>query len=111
MTYKKVKKSEKKENKMEFNTFKEIKHYPLCVYNRMVMCHNLLEDFGKQTLENYLDIFSMKEKRDILLMNAYMQKHGVEATRMAVMRGFEPSYDIKQGVVCLREELKGNRGE
>lgn len=73
------------------NRFDDIAHIPLRVYNRLVMAHNLLEDGGEVASRAYLDSFNEKERRQMLLMNAFVQKKGAEAAKKFVTEGLEPS--------------------
>lgn len=64
---------------IDMNRFDDIKHTPLRVYNRAVVTFNLLEDFGREAVENYFNLFSEQEKKQIFLMNQYIRSKGKDA--------------------------------
>jgi hypothetical protein len=74
----------------DFNTFSEIKHTPLRVYNRTVLTSNLLDDFGVETARSYLEKFTQHEKNQIRVMQGYILAVGPKQVRDEVMGGFQP---------------------
>ncbi len=64
-----------------FNRFDEIEHMPLKVFNRAVLSHNLLEDFGSYTVQEYFNLFKEWEKKQIFLMNMIIKKYGADKAR------------------------------
>lgn len=70
-----------------FNAFEEIQHMPLRVYNRCVMMNNILNDFGKQQLQTYIEQFSVTERKQLYIMNAFIKKFGVEVAKKKVTEG------------------------
>lgn len=76
-------------NKNEMNRFDEIEHTPLRVYNRVVMCFNILEDLGKAALEEYLKIFSEGEKKQMYIMQGLIKSKGPDEVRRMALEGME----------------------
>ena len=69
-----------------FERFDAIKHIPLRVYNRVVMMNNLHEDAGANAAKAYAESFSEAERQQMYIMMAYIQSHGVEATKKFVTK-------------------------
>lgn len=82
-----------------FDTFKEVKHNPLKVFNRTVMFHNILEDYGMGPLEDYCDNFNAHERWEIICMTEAIKRHGVDTVRSWVLKGFEPELSDEQVIV------------
>lgn len=78
---------------MNFNKFDDIDHLPLRVFNRTVFMTNLMEDFGADAVKEYANLFTTGEKKQIMLMSAYIKHHGVDQTRKDVTGGLEVVYD------------------
>lgn len=76
-----------------FNTFSEIKHTPLRVYNRVVMMNNIIEDFGKDTLEEYISNFSQMERKQMFVMAHFLKHHGPKVTQEVVTKGLDFKVD------------------
>ena len=70
--------------KNNFNLFKDIKHTPLRIYNRVVMSYNLKSDFGQAVVEDYISCFNEEEKKQMLLMTKLVQKKGKDAVMKMV---------------------------
>jgi len=69
------------ESKPTFNKFDEIEHMPLRVFNRTAMLFNLMDDFGNTVAEEYLNMFNEGQKQQILIMNLYIKKFGLDKAR------------------------------
>lgn len=65
----------------EFNTFNDIDHLPLRVYNRAVLAYNLMDDSGGYSLQEYLNLFTQAELTQIYMMIQYIRTKGVEAAK------------------------------
>ena len=74
----------KKEN---FNLFTEIEHRPLRIYNRVVMSYNLREDFGELVSQDYIDCFSVADRKEMLLMTKLVQLKGKDEVMKLVQKG------------------------
>jgi len=72
-----------------FNKFEEIQHTPLRVYNRVVMMNNILADFGKEKLQEYIEQFSEGERKQMFVMQHYLRYHGPKKTIEDVTKGVE----------------------
>lgn len=71
----------------KFNTFNEIQHRPLRIYNRSVMFHNLYEDQGKFVAEQYANSLSKEERLEIAQMTALVKKLGPKKVKAMVTEG------------------------
>lgn len=83
-------------NKEDMNRFDDIEHMPLRVYNRSVMCFNILDDLGSSALEEYMKIFSKGELKQIRIMNALVKGKGVDEARRMATKGLEFSDEDHQ---------------
>lgn len=75
------------------SNFNEVQHKPLQVYNRAVMCYNILEDGGRAPLEDYIEQFSTEERREISQMMQLVKTLGVKKTVDLVRKGLTFSDD------------------
>lgn len=66
---------------------------PLRVFNRAVMAHNLIEDGGIYTAEEYLSTFSQNELAQIYVMINFIQNKGPEAARNFATKDLELAND------------------
>lgn len=73
----------------KFNTFSDIQHRPLRIYNRAVMFSNLFEDQGKVIAEEYAQSFSDKERLEMAQMIALVRKIGVKKVQQLVTEGVD----------------------
>ena len=64
-----------------FNTFHDVQHLPLRVYNRVVTAYNIKEDFGTAILEEYFENFSAAEKWQMFNMMEFIKRNGREAAK------------------------------
>lgn len=71
----------------QLNRFNDVQPKRLRVFNRVVVAFNLVDDFGKAALEDYLEDFSSLEQLEMQVMSAYIQKHGPEKVRKEVING------------------------
>lgn len=69
----------------DFTTFSEIQDERLRVFNRAVMCMNILEDFGKEPFLDYVSNFTSVEKAEILTILQQVKVQGPEGVRKEVM--------------------------
>lgn len=74
------------ENKVDFNRFDEIKHFPLKIFNRVVLAFNIRDDFGQHVLEEYLEMFNNEERLAMLSMYQFIKKNGAEAAKQLVTK-------------------------
>ena len=72
-----------------FQTFNDIKHIPLRVYNRVVLMANLLSDFGPDASAQYAEIFNKTEMAQMRAMMSMIEAHGVDAVKKTVLKGVE----------------------
>ncbi len=82
---------------MEFNRFDDVPHKPLRVFNRVAMASNLLEDFGEDVSEEYISLFTQKERINIHLLADFIQHNGVKTAREVCTRDMEIKYDVGEG--------------
>ena len=82
---------------MEFNKFDDIEHKPLRVFNRVAMASNLLEDFGEDVSEQYIALFTAKERMNIHLLADFIQHNGIKVAREVCTRDMEFRYDVGEG--------------
>ena len=84
------------------NTFNEVEHTPLRVFNRLVFLFNLLEDKGKEYASIYLKKFSQSELNEIYLMRGIVEAKGVDEVRKIVTKDvvfdYDPAEDIEYGI-------------
>lgn len=74
---------------MKFNRFTDITHAPLRVYNRAVMFHNIYEDQGKFSAEEYANSFSQAERLEMAQMTALVRKKGPKVVKALVTAGVD----------------------
>jgi len=84
--------------KKTFNTFNDIQHHPLRIFNRSVMAHNILEDQGKETMSEYLSLFTDEERVEMYKMTALVKKIGSKKLRELVTEGLVFSNEEHVGV-------------
>lgn len=75
--------------KQPFNRFEDIQHRPLRIYNRSVMVHNIYEDQGAVTSQDYFATFSKEERLEIAQMTALTRKMGAKYVKDLVTRGVD----------------------
>lgn len=68
----------------KFETFKDVEHLPLRVFNRVVMSFNIRDDFGSAILEKYLENFTAQERAEMMMMTMTIKSRGQEAVRKEV---------------------------
>jgi len=73
----------------KFNTFDDIQHRPLRIYNRSVMFHNLYEDQGKWVAQEYANALSKEARLEIAQMTALVKKIGVKKVKELVTAGVD----------------------
>lgn len=73
----------------KFNTFSDIQHRPLRIYNRAVMFHNLYEDQGRSAAEEYAQALTKEERLEIAQMTALVKKKGVKVVQALVTAGVD----------------------
>ena len=79
---------------MDYNRFDDIKHRPLQTYNRVIMARNILEDFGEGPAKNYLLSFTKEERREMLMMQSYIELYGRKAAVASATDGLVVKYDV-----------------
>lgn len=70
-----------------YSKFDEIQHTPLRVFNRVVLMTNLLQDFGKEAMENYAASFTEGERKQMFIMQEYIKVNGEKEMRQMVTNG------------------------
>jgi len=75
--------------KTQFNLFYDVQHRPLRIYNRSVMFHNLLEDQGKATAQEYANSLTKEERLEIVQMTQLVKKIGLKRLKALVTEGVE----------------------
>lgn len=72
--------------KETFKLFKDVEHIPLRTYNRVVMSFNIRSDFGNAVLQDYLSNFDENERKAMMVMTMFIQKHGYETVMKSVTK-------------------------
>jgi hypothetical protein len=75
--------------KSKFNLFNDIEHRPLRIYNRAVMFHNIYEDHGKYSAEDYANSFTKEERLEMAQMTALVKKLGTKRVKEMVTNGLD----------------------
>lgn len=75
--------------KTQFNLFRDIQHRPLRIYNRSVMFHNLYEDQGAFTAQEYADAMNKEERLEVAQMTALVKKIGPKKVKELVTAGVD----------------------
>ena len=73
----------------KFNTFDDISHRPLRIYNRSVMYHNLFEDQGPVVAKDYADALTKEARLEIAQMTALVKKVGLKKVKALVTEGVD----------------------
>ena len=73
----------------KFNTFDDIQHRPLRIYNRSVMYFNLYEDQGPVVAKDYADALTKEARLEIAQMTALVKKIGLKKVKAFVTEGVE----------------------
>lgn len=81
-----------------FNRFDEVTHTPLRVYNRVVLMHNLLEDFGTSVVADYIATFTEDERKQMFLFNAFLKKEGKEAAHKLASKDLKTDYNPEDDI-------------
>lgn len=71
---------------MVFERFDDVNYMPLRIFNRVVFLHNLISDSGKTSGSQYINLFNEVEKKQMLLMSAYIKKVGEAQARRDVTK-------------------------
>lgn len=72
-----------------FDRFDSIKNPRLRAYNRMVMMHNLKEDFGEAVLKQYLEPFNQADRKLIMAFIGITQKFGAKRAKELATENME----------------------
>ncbi len=78
----------------QFETFHNVSHMPLRVYNRVVMAYNIKDDFGNVAFENYVGKFTSHEKAQMVCMMQYIREKGTEAAKAFALKEFVPNDQV-----------------
>lgn len=60
----------------QFNTFSDIEHMPLRVFNRTIMMNNIKADLGLDKLKEYIAMFTDAEKKQMYIMQKFIELNG-----------------------------------
>lgn len=71
------------------NTFNDIKHMPLRVFNRTVTLNNIYEDSGEVGAKAYIEQFTQGERKQIFLMQNFIKAKGQDEARKFATNGLE----------------------
>ncbi len=69
-----------------YPTFDDIENVSLRTWNRCAMASNLLDDKGEAESHMYMEQFTSKAKKQMLVMFTYIKQKGYEQTKAEVMR-------------------------
>lgn len=72
---------------MSNRDFRDIESPALRTWNRCATAFNLQEDKGENAVGKYMDKFTQRERRQMMVMFDYIERKGYEATKREVMRG------------------------
>lgn len=82
---------------IEFNTFSDVQHMPLRVFNRTIMMNNIKQDLGLDKFKEYVNLFTDAEKRQMYIMQMYIKEKGYNAARKMATKDIElESEDYEQ---------------
>ena len=70
-----------------FNNFADISYGPLRTFNRVVMCHNILEDSGEASFLKYIQQFSKEDRQSMVVMSERVKELGPDKVRREVTQG------------------------
>ena len=73
----------------KFNTFDDISHRPLRIFNRSVMYFNLYEDQGPVVAKDYADALTKEARLEIAQMTALVKKVGLKKVKALVTEGVD----------------------
>ena len=73
----------------KFNTFDDISHRPLRIFNRSVMYFNLYEDQGPVVAKDYADALTKEARLEIAQMTALVKKIGLKKVKALVTEGVD----------------------
>lgn len=73
----------------QFATFNDVEHLPLRTYNRVVMMHNILEDFGKELSQEYIDQFEPHELGHMKFLLKLINLHGRDFVKEQCTKGLK----------------------
>jgi hypothetical protein len=90
-----------------FETYAGVEHLPLRMYNRAVMCMNISEDFGTETLREYIANFTQEENKQIWLM-MHLIKKNVKVARDYALKGLTLPDEEYDRIVENPREVMGN---
>lgn len=68
-------------NEPNFNTFDEIQHKPLQIFNRTVMLSNIHSDLGKEKVAEYIENFTQAERKQMFIMQNFIKKFGYKKAK------------------------------
>lgn len=74
---------------MIFNTFNNVEHLPLRVFNRVVYMTNLLKDHGPEVSKKYFESFSEGDQRQLSFMAFFIKKNGLEKAKSFAVKDLE----------------------
>lgn len=72
-----------------FNQFNDVNHRPLKIYNRAVTLMNINTDFGKHVAEDYVQLFSEDDRKDMWMMLLLIKKIGQKEAKKKVTRNLK----------------------
>jgi len=72
-----------------FERFDDVHHLPLRVFNRVVYMNNLFNDFGRESTQDYIEMFDEGEKRQMYMIGILIKEKGLDAVRHQVTKGLE----------------------
>lgn len=75
------------QNETVHNTFDDIQHTPLRVFNRVMFMMNLNQSVSPEEGKAYAESFSEGEKKQMYVMGAFIKKNGLDKTRKVVTGG------------------------
>lgn len=70
----------------QFDKFDDIQHMPLRTFNRTIMLSNILEDLGRGKAEEYAALFTDNERKQMYIMQLYINTKGYDAARLAATK-------------------------
>lgn len=71
---------------LKHNTFEDVENRLLQSYNRSVMASNLLEQYGEEECERYLEQFTSNQKAAIQAILLAISIYGADAVRQKVLQ-------------------------
>lgn len=82
---------------MVYETFNNVKNENLKSYNRVVMFHNIMEEWGEVQGKEYLNMFSDKDRLHMIIMNRVIKEQSEDEIKRLLTLEVEPEGEELEG--------------